>query len=354
MAEKLERASTGRARCKLCREPIAKGELRYGVTEDSYQFDGQTTAWHHAVCAAMRRATGFLRALAAAEVPIPPAHRASYQAIAETTRAHRIKDVVWRHANEPRCVLELSGDRFALFTIHGGKQLTAEGTLDEVVASVPDDDLEEVVDTITASGRALGREAPPTKPARPRSRNGGKKAPKPAAVTVRVRFELVSGAMTYAEELVLDEAKCTVTRRSESGADGALTPSGKPSKHKLATVELARKYLRYRVATHPWTQVAGDRVELIDGEDFKDVKDKSPDYRYLEHAATGRFWDIDRDVSVVTIWEGAIGTNGDVTEHEHRWDGEARDFYKQQLSEREAAGFVEPPGHAARRATGKR
>jgi predicted DNA-binding WGR domain protein len=347
MADQFERASTGRARCKICKEPIAKGEFRLGTTTDSSRFDGTMTIWQHAICAAMRSPMPYLRAAAAYEGVISPAHRAQLEAIANTTRARKIKQVIWRHATEPRCLLEFPQNQYALFTAVDGKAVVAKGTLDEVIASVPDDDLEDVVDTATASGKMLGRAEP------------GKPKPKTAIATrtLHQRFESVFGDVTYSYEIVLDEAKCQVTSAMGSRPTGEpLGPFGKPTKKKLETIELARKYFRYSLLQQRQqaTFVDGDRVELDPEEVFRDVKDKSSDYRYVENAKTKQFFDIDRDASNVIVSEGALGTKGTETTHEYNWDGEAKQHYKEMLAAKLGEGYVEPPGLAGRRAAGKR
>jgi poly [ADP-ribose] polymerase len=52
---KIELASTGRASCRACRKPIAKGELRFGEEIGSAGFDGSMTLWFHLTCAAAKR-----------------------------------------------------------------------------------------------------------------------------------------------------------------------------------------------------------------------------------------------------------------------------------------------------------
>ena len=125
------------------------------------------------------------------------------------------------------------------------------------------------------------------------------------------------------------------------GAWGDLRPYGKQAKKKLETVELARYLLRERRAEA--TFVDGDRIELDLDEVFRDVKDKSADYRYLENTQTNQFFDIDRDYSMVIVWEGALGTKGTETVHEHNWHGEAKQHYKELLAAKIAEGYVEPP-----------
>ena len=70
----IEEAKSGRAGCRTCRKPIAKGELRFGEeVENQFADGGETThRWHHLKCAAGSK-TDELRATiqsgAGAEVP---------------------------------------------------------------------------------------------------------------------------------------------------------------------------------------------------------------------------------------------------------------------------------------------
>lgn len=54
MAHTIEEAKSGRAGCRTCRKPIAKGELRFGEeTENAFGDAGDMSyRWHHLNCAA--------------------------------------------------------------------------------------------------------------------------------------------------------------------------------------------------------------------------------------------------------------------------------------------------------------
>jgi hypothetical protein len=52
MANVIEEAKTGRASCRTCRKPIAKGELRLGVETQTQFSDTPSMQWHHLLCAA--------------------------------------------------------------------------------------------------------------------------------------------------------------------------------------------------------------------------------------------------------------------------------------------------------------
>lgn len=328
----LELSPTARARCKLCKEPIPKGVWRMRQSTPSPQFDGDITINMHAICAAMRRPLPLLKCLSE-ETTVDAAMRTQLTAIARTTRDRKLKEVVWRHATEPRCLLEFPKDVYVLVTQRDGKLVTVEGTLDEAIASCGDDDLQDVIDVAIASGKSVGRAAKPAP------------AKKPTRGKAVVLTALFSDGR-YRHQIVLDEGKLRVSRT----ADG-----NKPQHTKLATVELARKYFRYALSqmTYPRTSFTGGDPPMLDpDEDFKDVKDKSPDYRYLEHGT--QFWDIDRDYTELHLTSGAIGTKGTATVEVCDWDGDAKQRYKQLLAEKQAAGYAEPPGYAGRRAAGRR
>src|SRR4029453_9558900 len=71
MAETIEVAKTGRARCRICRQPIEKGALRFGEEQPSAFADSLQWVWHHLTCAAKKKPAPRRGALAAygGEVP---------------------------------------------------------------------------------------------------------------------------------------------------------------------------------------------------------------------------------------------------------------------------------------------
>jgi Poly(ADP-ribose) polymerase and DNA-Ligase Zn-finger region len=73
MAHIIEEAKSGRAGCRTCRKPIAKGELRFGEeVENQFADGGETTyRWHHMACAAGSK-TDELRVTLAAHEGTPP------------------------------------------------------------------------------------------------------------------------------------------------------------------------------------------------------------------------------------------------------------------------------------------
>lgn len=73
MAHIIEEAKSGRAGCRTCRKPIAKGELRFGEEVDN-QFGEEgdrSYRWHHLACAAGAKSDE-LRATLQAHPGTPP------------------------------------------------------------------------------------------------------------------------------------------------------------------------------------------------------------------------------------------------------------------------------------------
>ena len=68
MPHTIEEAKSGRAGCRTCRKPIAKGELRFGEeVENQFADGGETTyRWHHLTCAAGSKTDELRATLAAA------------------------------------------------------------------------------------------------------------------------------------------------------------------------------------------------------------------------------------------------------------------------------------------------
>jgi hypothetical protein len=55
MPSVIEVAKTGRAKCRACKETIAKDELRFGEEVASQFGDGESLQWYHLACAAEAR-----------------------------------------------------------------------------------------------------------------------------------------------------------------------------------------------------------------------------------------------------------------------------------------------------------
>src|SRR6478735_3159228 len=63
MASVIERASTGRARCRACGQAIAKGEERFGEALSNAYAEGESLFWFHLRCAACSRPESLLAVL---------------------------------------------------------------------------------------------------------------------------------------------------------------------------------------------------------------------------------------------------------------------------------------------------
>lgn len=73
MAHTIEVAKSGRAGCRTCRNPIAKGELRFGEeTPNQFGDAGDMSyRWHHMKCAAQKHADILRDTLATYEGDVP-------------------------------------------------------------------------------------------------------------------------------------------------------------------------------------------------------------------------------------------------------------------------------------------
>jgi hypothetical protein len=80
MPHLIEPASTGRAKCRGCGQPIAAGELRFGESLPNPFADGETTHWFHLECAAFKRPEPFLEALEARPEPLEEGERLAAEA----------------------------------------------------------------------------------------------------------------------------------------------------------------------------------------------------------------------------------------------------------------------------------
>jgi poly [ADP-ribose] polymerase len=87
MPHLIQPASSGRAKCRGCGEPIAAGELRFGESLPNPFADGETTHWFHLDCAALKRPEPFLETLEAQTEPLVDAERLA--AAARFGLAHR-------------------------------------------------------------------------------------------------------------------------------------------------------------------------------------------------------------------------------------------------------------------------
>jgi hypothetical protein len=80
MAHVIERASSGRAKCRGCGERIAGKELRFGERLENPFAEGEMTHWFHLECAAFKRPDPFLDTIRITEEPLDDAERLSAEA----------------------------------------------------------------------------------------------------------------------------------------------------------------------------------------------------------------------------------------------------------------------------------
>lgn len=105
MPHVFEPAASGRAKCRGCRQAIAKGELRFGENLPNPFGEGEVTHWFHPACAAYKRPDALLEGIAAAAIDLPD--RDSLQRIARATleapRLARIDGAERSPTSQARC-----------------------------------------------------------------------------------------------------------------------------------------------------------------------------------------------------------------------------------------------------------
>src|SRR5690349_15597126 len=85
MQKLIEVAKSGRARCRGCRQNIAKDELRYGEEAANQFGDGTAMQWLHLMCAAKKHPREMKEAMAAFQGDIP--NRAEIEQVMQTALA---------------------------------------------------------------------------------------------------------------------------------------------------------------------------------------------------------------------------------------------------------------------------
>ena len=72
MPHMIEEAKSGRASCRTCKQPIAKGELRLGEEVPNQFAQGEMTYnWHHTPCAAKKKPAALKQALETTTLDVP-------------------------------------------------------------------------------------------------------------------------------------------------------------------------------------------------------------------------------------------------------------------------------------------
>lgn len=189
MANVIEEAKSGRASCRTCRQPIAKGELRLGIEAVTQFSDAPSLQWHHLACAAGKLPAELKDALAAYAGDVPDRaalDAAMAEAIAKgAAKPGGIPFVDRAPTGRARCLqcgapIEKASYRVAVereldtaaFQARGPGFLhprcaaanvaASGGTVDELVAAVtqnsrvPADELERVIGEITAGSGDVG------------------------------------------------------------------------------------------------------------------------------------------------------------------------------------------------------
>ena len=89
MSHTIEPAASGRAKCRGCKQPIAKGELRFGERLPNPFADGEMTIWFHLDCAALRRPESLKEVLDTDAQSLTDEDSARLREIVEFGLAHR-------------------------------------------------------------------------------------------------------------------------------------------------------------------------------------------------------------------------------------------------------------------------
>jgi len=71
MPSLIERATTGRAKCRVCGQAIAKGDARFGEALPSAYGEGESMFWFHLSCAACARPESLRPVLVETSEPLP-------------------------------------------------------------------------------------------------------------------------------------------------------------------------------------------------------------------------------------------------------------------------------------------
>ena len=87
MTHLFEAASSGRAKCRGCGQPIERGALRFGERLPNPFGEGEMTLWFHPMCAAYKRPEPLLEALGETRENVPD--RAGLERAAHSSLAQR-------------------------------------------------------------------------------------------------------------------------------------------------------------------------------------------------------------------------------------------------------------------------
>src|SRR6185436_12308784 len=104
MQKLIEVAKSGRARCRGCRQNIAKDELRYGEEAPNQFGDGTAMQWLHLMCAAKKHPRELKEALAAFPDEVP--NRAEVEAAMQSASSDlkTFPYAEWAPTGRSRCL----------------------------------------------------------------------------------------------------------------------------------------------------------------------------------------------------------------------------------------------------------
>jgi hypothetical protein len=104
MPHVFEPAASGRAKCRGCGQPLAKGEIRFGERLPNAFGEGEMTHWFHPLCAAYKRPAAMLEALEASpELPAAEALAAAARATTAFAKLARIDGAERAPSGQARC-----------------------------------------------------------------------------------------------------------------------------------------------------------------------------------------------------------------------------------------------------------
>jgi hypothetical protein len=120
MPHVFEPAASGRAKCRGCGQPLAKGAIRFGERLPNAFGEGEMTHWFHPMCAAYKRPEAMLEALAASpDLPDREALAAAARGTTTLAKLARIDGAERAPGGQARCrqckeLIEKAGWRIRL------------------------------------------------------------------------------------------------------------------------------------------------------------------------------------------------------------------------------------------------
>jgi hypothetical protein len=128
MSDLLQRATTGRAKCRGCGRAIDKDELRFGETLPSAYREGESVHWFHLTCGACMRPDKMQSVLQSTDETIPDrpwlestaAFGVAHPKVAELARAERSPSGR-AHCQQCHAVVEKGAWRLALHVFQDGR-----------------------------------------------------------------------------------------------------------------------------------------------------------------------------------------------------------------------------------------